>query len=251
LEVLPSVRYNLCSASNAKEKTMAQLEKDSRRIVFTLLAGQSLFSASMIMAFTVASIIAVQLGQSNGWTGVPSALIVAGAALMAYPICKLMGRVGRRKGLSVGYGLGILAALTAAATVTMQSLPLFLIGVFVLGMTKGVLDQGGYAAAEATPSAKRAQAISWVVLGGTAGSILGPGLISITSRAATAVGLPALAGPWLAAAAIFGLTLFLINIMLRPDPQQIARQIASSSRKRTKTSALQDGRTARYYVIPA
>ncbi|MCG3210159.1 MAG: Riboflavin transporter RfnT [Anaerolineae bacterium] len=206
---------------------MSQLEKTSRRIVFTLLAGQSLFSAALIVAFTIASIIAVELGRSEGWTGVPSTLTVAGAALMAYPVGKLMDRAGRRVGLSVGYALGIVAALIAGAAVITGSLALFLAGIFLLGMTKGVLDQGRYAAAEASPARTRARAISWVVLGGTAGSILGPSLISSSGKLATQLGLPSLSGPWFVAALIFGLTLVLINIFLRPDPQQLGRQFAA------------------------
>ncbi|GAB4440691.1 MAG: MFS transporter [Anaerolineae bacterium] len=202
---------------------MNAISQQTRKIVFTLLAGQSLFSASMIMIFTVSSIIAVELGGSTGWTGVPSTLVVAGAALMAYPIGQLMDRVGRRKGLSVGYLLGIGGSLLAGQAVISGSLPLFLAGIFVLGMTKGVLDQGRYAAAEASPEHQQARAISWVVLGGTAGSIFGPGLISATSQMALSLGLPELSGPWFAAAIIFWVTLVLINLMLRPDPKELAR----------------------------
>ena len=162
-------------------------------------------------------------GGNAGWTGVPSTLVVAGAALMAYPIGKLMDRVGRRKGLSVGYMLGIGGTLVAGQAVISGSLPIFLAGIFVVGMTKGVLDQGRYAAAEASPEHKRARAISWVVLGGTAGSILGPSLISGTSRLAVQFGLPELSGPWFAAAIIFWVTLIFINVLLRPDPKEVAQ----------------------------
>src|SRR5688572_7972379 len=161
---------------------MNELEKISRRITFTLLVGQSLFSASFIMAFTVGSIIAVELGNNNSrWSGVPSTLVVAGAALMAYPMGRFMDRFGRRLGFSVGYLLGVVAASLAALGIITASLGIFLGAFLLLGLTRGVIDQGRYAAAQASPPSKRAQAISWVVLGGTAGSILGPGLISLTS----------------------------------------------------------------------
>ena len=218
---------------------MNSLTSTSRKITFTLLAGQSLFSAAMIVAFTVASIIAVELGNSTGWTGVPSTLVVAGAALTAYPVGRLMDRVGRRRGLSVGYILGMTAALITAIAVIYESLSIFLGGIFLLGMTKGVLDQGRYAAADANPPEKRAQAISWVVLGGTAGSILGPTLIASSSNAATRLGLPELAGPWLAACLIFGLTLVMVTILLRPDPQQIARMLDSIDPLRSEPSKSQ------------
>lgn len=207
---------------------MNELEKISRKITFTLLVGQSLFSASFIMAFTVGSIIAVELANKNDrWSGVPSTLVVAGAALMAYPMGRFMDRFGRRLGLSVGYVLGISAALLAALGTIASSLWIFLSGFLLLGLTRGIIDQGRYAAAEASPISKRAQAISWVVLGGTAGSILGPGLISLTSGLAVRLGLPPLSGAWLACGLFFALALLINNLFLRPDPQEIGRQWAA------------------------
>jgi MFS family permease len=207
---------------------MTDLEKQSQKITITLLAGQSLFWASLIMSFTVGSIIAVQLANNNSrWTGVPGALVVAGAALIAYPIGRLMDRAGRRIGLSVGYVLGINSMLVAAVGVIMESLYLFLFGFLLLGLTRGVLDQSRYAAAEASSARRRGQAISWVVLGGTAGSILGPGLIKVTTQAAAGFGLPEMSGPWFLSAFFFGLSLLIVNIFLRPDPQVIGRQWAA------------------------
>jgi MFS family permease len=207
---------------------MNELEKSSRRITITLLVGQSLFSASFIMAFTVGSIIAVELANNNsGWSGVPSTLVVAGAALMAYPMGRFMDRFGRRLGLSLGYLLGIGGASLAALGIIASSLWVFLSGFLLLGLTRGVIDQGRYAAAQASPPSKRAQAISWVVLGGTAGSILGPGLISLTSSLAERLGLPPLSGPWLACGLFFALAILINNLFLRPDPQEIGRQWAA------------------------
>ena len=65
--------------------------RTTRKIVGLLLASQSLLSASTIMAFTVASIMAVDLaGGSRSWTGVPSTMSLVGAALAAYPVGRLM-----------------------------------------------------------------------------------------------------------------------------------------------------------------
>ena len=207
---------------------MDNFEKESRKITLTLLAGQSLFSASLIITFTVGSIIAVELaGGNNQWTGVPLTLVVIGAAMIAYPIGRLMDRIGRRKGLSIGYGIGIVSMLIASYGIIIQSLFIFLLGVFGSGLTRGVVDQGRYAAAEATPTHRRAQAMSWVILGGTVGSVLGPSLIELTGSLADRAGLPTFSGPWFAAAIFFGISLALIHLLLRPDPQEIGRKLAA------------------------
>lgn len=207
---------------------MTTLEKAGQKITTALLISQSLFSASVIMLFTISSIIAVQLaGDNSQWTGVPSTLIMAGAALVAYPIGRLMDQTGRRIGLSLGHLFGIAGTLVAGAAVIQESLWLFLGGVFMIGLAKGVIDLGRYAAAEANIVSKRARAISLVVLGGTVGSISGPALIHWTGLAAERINAPALSGPWFAAAFFLAVSLVLITILLRPDPQQIGRQLAA------------------------
>src|SRR6185295_9758468 len=108
-----------------------------------------------------------------------------------------------------------------------ESLWLFLGGVLLLGLAKGVLDLGRYAAAEANVVSKRARAISLVVLGGTVGSISGPILIKWTGIAAESVGAPSLSGPWFVAALFLIISLVIINLFLRPDPQQLGRQLAA------------------------
>ena len=134
---------------------MNNLEKAGRKITAALLVSQSLFSASVIMIFTISSIIAVQLARNNNqWTGVPSTLILVGAALVAYPIGRLMDRAGRRIGLSVGHLFGILGVLIAGVAVINESLWVFLGGVLLVGLAKGVIDLGRYAAAEANAASK-------------------------------------------------------------------------------------------------
>jgi MFS family permease len=212
------------------EVSMTHLEKSSKKITATLVAVQSLVSASFIMLFTVGSIIVVELAGGNSqWTGVPSTLVLVGAVVIAYPIGRLMDRAGRRPGLALGYVFGILGTGLAGLAVINESLLLFLLGVLLIGLTKGANDLGRYAAAEANAPHKRARAISLIVLAGTVGSITGPGLIKWTGSLAESAGLPELSGPWFLATAFLSLALLLVNFFLRPDPQQIARQLSAQN----------------------
>jgi MFS family permease len=221
---------------------MTNLEKSSKKITATLVATQSLFSASFIMVFTIGSIIAVELAGGNSqWTGVPSTLVLVGAAAIAYPIGRLMDRAGRRPGLMLGYVFGILGTGIAGLAVIKETLPLFLLGVLLIGLAKGANDLGRYAAAEANVPRKRARAISLIVLAGTVGSITGPGMIKWTGSLVERIGLPELSGPWFLAAVLLGLALLLVNFFLRPDPQQIARQLAAQ--EPTPTLLSQVGRS--------
>ncbi|MFC1974808.1 MFS transporter [Chloroflexota bacterium] len=215
-----------------------QFEKYGPKITLALLASQSLFSASLIMAFTVGSIIVLQLTDNNSrWAGVPATLHLAGAALMAYPMGRLMDRVGRRIGLSMGYIYGIFGALLAGIAVVQENLWLFLSGIVFLGFTKGVIDQGRFAAAEANLPQKRARAISLVVLGGTVGSIVGPTLIKLTGNFADSLSLPTLSGVWFMIMVFFTISLVIINLFLRPDPQFIAKQLNLTSNRESDRSS--------------
>lgn len=205
-------------------------ENVGRKITVALLLTQSLFSASTIMIFTISSIIVVQLvGDTKQWMlGIPSLMTMLGAAVVAYPIGRFMNVAGRRLGLTVGHVLGICGALLAGWAVVNEALPLFIAGIFFIGLAKGVNDLGRYAAAEANVLQRRARALSLVVFGGTVGSIAGPVLISSTGNLAERFGLPRFSGPFLAAVIFFILMMIIVNLFLHPDPLQIARQMADA-----------------------
>ncbi len=207
---------------------MVHLETVGRKITLALLASQSLFSAALIISFTVSSIIVVELaGGNKQWAGVPGTMMLLGAAAVAYPMGRFMDRFGRRPGLSIGLLFGLAAALLAAWAVISQSLWLFLLTIIGMGLSRGSNDLGRYAAAEANPIQQRGRALSLVVLGGTFGSIAGPLFVDWSGRFAGQAGLSVYSGPWLAAALFLLLALLVIQFFLRPDPQEIGRQLAA------------------------
>jgi MFS family permease len=194
------------------------------KITYALLAIQSLFSAAMIMGFTIASIIVVDLADNLQWTGVPATVMMIGAAIVAYPSGRLMDKIGRRWGLSIGYILGMIGMTIAGFAVIYQSLPFFLLGTLGLGFARGIATLGRYAAADANPPNRRGWAVSMVVLGGTVGSVGGPAVIGWTTDLAEQFGLPGLSGAWFFGAICFALCLIIVHIFLHPDPLTVARQ---------------------------
>ena len=202
------------------------LDRAGKRIVATLLASQSILSAGLIVIFTVASITAVRLaGGDESWTGIPSTVLLIGAALVAAPIGRLMDARGRLTGLLIGYGFGISGTALAGWSVITESLYPFLVGIFLIGLGRGAIELGRYAAAEARPPERRARAISLVVMGGTVGSISGPTLIIVAGTVAAWFSLPEEAGPWLLATAFFALAMLMLAALLHPDPREIARRM--------------------------
>ena len=76
------------------------LARYGRRTIGILFATQSLYSAGYVIIFTISSILTVRLSGSTALSGVPITLILAGAALGAWPIGRFMGSHGRRLGLT-------------------------------------------------------------------------------------------------------------------------------------------------------
>lgn len=205
---------------------MTAFSYSEKKIVGTLFASQSLFSASVILIFSVSSIEAVRLAGGNAqWTGVPSTVSLIASALISYPIGRFMDRFGRRIGLALGHLIGMIGAFIAAGAILLESLPLYLFAIFLLGLSRGPLELSRYAAADASPKERRARAISWVVFGGTVGSLSGPTLIGVANRYAPVFGLPEAAAPWAMAGLFFALGIVIVLALLWPDPLTIAKHI--------------------------
>lgn len=203
-----------------------KLARYGRRIIGVLFATQSLYSAGYVILFTISSILTVRLSGSTAFSGAPITFILAGAALGAWPIGRFMGRHGRRPGLALGQLCGFIGSLIAGAAILKGMLWLFLAGLFLLGISRGTLDMGRYAAADANPPQLRARAISLVVLGGTVGAFIGPPLLKMLNRFEAAQGLPDMTLPWFFMALLLLFSMILVLSFLRPDPLEIARQYA-------------------------
>lgn len=203
------------------------LPATSRRLTIILFIGQGLALVALFTTVAISSLAGVQLAGTERVAGWPSTATLIGGSLAAYPIGRLMGRFGRRVGLSIGYLTGIVGGTLAGAAMLLQSFPLFLISMVLLGAARAGSDQARYAAADVSPSHLRARAVSLVVSAGTIGAIVGPLLTPVAGRVSEALGADKLVGPWFANAALFAITLVFVSIFLKPDPRDIAKQIAS------------------------
>lgn len=194
----------------------------TRRIISALFLAQSLASAAFIANIAVNAIVGARLSGNDALAGLPSTLMLAGAAIAAYPAGRAMQRFGRRPGLIIGMLLGLSGMVIDGIAVISHSLTLFLVGLFLVGTARGITDQSRYAAADAVPSDRRASAISMVVFAGTIGAVGGPLLVGPLGQIALSSGLPELTGPMFGGALLFGLAALILFLFLRPDPRSLA-----------------------------
>ncbi len=234
IDVPPTSSTISALADGAKGQNMAAAvlvvsQNVVRRLTFVLFAGQSIASLGMTSAITVGALAAMQLFGTPAVAGVPSTVFVLGTALGAYPTGRLMSRYGRRLGLTLGFGVGAVGTALGAFTLIAVVPLLLMIAHLLMGLARGAVDQGRFAAADLVTQERRARAISWVVLGGTAGGIGGPLFIGPASRLATQLGFDPLAGPYVVAALLFVLGSVVMFVFLRPDPRDIGRRLAQSA----------------------
>ena len=199
------------------------------RLMATLFVAQVLGSTGHSIVMAVGGILAAAITGTNAWVGVPVAVAALGAALASWPLSRLMARVGRRPGLTLGYGIAVVGAGLGMTAVLMSSFPLLLLGMVLFGIAQTSNLLARYAAADVTPQAERGRAMGLIVWGATIGSILGPNLMPSAVRAGALLGLSPIGSAFLISVTGYALAAVLIETLLRPDPLAIARSMEQAS----------------------
>ncbi len=216
------------STPTTQAPSAAQLERarHARRITAALFVSQSLGSAGSIAAATVAAIVGAELSGRDSLAGLPAAVVQIGVAVGAFFWSRWSDRMGRRGALSAALVTGSIGATLSLVGVASGNFLLVLVALFITGSGNAAVQLGRFVAAEVNPRARRARALSTVVLGGTVGSVLGPALVAPTGRLVNSWGWSEIAGPYLATGAGYLLTAILLFIALRPEPRTIGLAIS-------------------------
>jgi MFS family permease len=203
----------------------------ARKITRTLFFSQSIVSAGLIAIATVNSIAGADLSGVPAWAGIPSTVIILAAALGAFGWGLLIERIGRRSSLAIGLALGAFGSTLAGSAIMGGSFLLFLSGLAFVGFAQSAMQLGRFAAADVNPAETRGRAIATVVFGGTVGAILGPLLVGPFGKIAASLGVNELVGPYGVGLIFLSLAAIIIFFWLRPDPTEIARELAQSEEK--------------------
>src|SRR6185369_5318561 len=135
------------------------------RLMATLFVAQVMGSTGHSIGMAVGGIMAAAITGTNTWIGLPVAVAALGAALASWPLSRLMARVGRRPGLTLGYGLAVVGAGLGMAGVLAGSFALLLLGMVLFGLAQTSNLLARYAAADVTPQSERGRAMGLIVWG--------------------------------------------------------------------------------------
>jgi MFS family permease len=192
------------------------------RTLWALFAVSALGGTGYIASVTIGTIAAAEISGTAAWGGVPIAATTIGTALAASLLGVLMVRIGRRRGVLLGLGVGTVGGVASVLALLAESIVLLLLASLLVGVANGTSQLGRYIAADLFATDRRASAISTVVWGTTIGAVAGPNLIAPAGAWARGMGVPELVGA-------YGLTMFFIGlaavvafVFLRPEPYALA-----------------------------
>ncbi|ANE45931.1 MFS transporter [Paenibacillus swuensis] len=201
-----------------------------RRSLVIVVIAQIFGGAGLAAGVTVGALLALDMMGTDSLAGLPSALITLGSAGAAFIVGRLSQRWGRRTGLSAGFLAGGTGAAGVVLAAVADNLTLLFISLVVYGAGTSTNLQARYAGTDLAKPKERARAISIAMVSTTFGAVAGPNLVHVTGEFAESLGIPALAGPFLLAAAAFLLAGGMIWAFLRPDPLLVAIAIANKDK---------------------
>jgi MFS family permease len=145
-----------------------------------LALAQALGGANANVVYATGAIVGSQLAPDPSLVTFPISLFVVGMACGTLPTGYISRRYGRRAAFLIGTTLGVVAGMIGLAAVLRASFALFCLATFVAGFYSAVVQSFRFAATDGAAPSLRARAISWVMVGGLVGGVIGPQMIQVT-----------------------------------------------------------------------
>ncbi|NVD07841.1 MFS transporter [Vibrio sp. JPW-9-11-11] len=144
--------------------------------VWLLSLCQALLMTGNILLISVVGLVGKTLAPNSSLITMPVALQFLGLMTATIPASLIMGRLGRKKGFSIGNLIGISGASIATFGLSQQQFSMFCVGTFLLGIGIGFGTLYRFAAIEVCEAHARHRAISISMAGGVLAAVLGPNL---------------------------------------------------------------------------
>ncbi|WP_147804564.1 MFS transporter [Alkalicoccus halolimnae] len=203
-----------------------------KKTLIIVTISQVFAGAGFAAGITVGALLAQDMMGATSGAGLPTTLFTLGAAMAALLVGRVSQRFGRRTGLTAGFLAGGIGALGVIIAAVINSVFLLFLSLFIYGAGGATNLQSRYAGTDLADSKQRGKAISVVLVAMTFGAVAGPNLVEIMGGFALNIGVPALAGPFILAAAAYIIAGLVLFIWLRPDPFLIAK--ASQEAEKSK-----------------
>ncbi|MCY9828654.1 MFS transporter [Vibrio chagasii] len=152
------------------------------RNVWLLSLCQALLMTGNILLISVIGLIGKQIAPSASMITLPVALQFLGLMAATIPASLISGKLGRKRGFSIGNLVGITGASLATYALLQQNFYLFCCATFLLGIGIGFGTLYRFAAIEVCDENARHRAISISMAGGVLAAVLGPNLAIMSQQ---------------------------------------------------------------------
>ncbi len=211
--------------------TAADVARAQRRTRTVLMIGQVLAGLGMGATLSIGAILAGEISGSPAFSGMAATMVTLGAALAAVPLARLARRAGRAPALATGALTAATGAVVCTVAAGVQSFPVLLVGLALIGSGTAVNLQSRFAAADLASPATRGRDLSLVVWATTVGAVAGPNRIGPGEQLGGVLGMPELTGPFLFTLVAQSLAAVLYLLGLRPDPLVLAAAWATEQQR--------------------
>lgn len=197
-----------------------------KRNTWLMATTQAIAGAGTQLIPALGAIQVLALLGNASFTGITSSLMGLARMLSAYPIGRLTDQRGRKIGFYIGLWLALVGSLTVGLATLGGSFALFCLGILVFGGGIGALQQMRVAAADMYPPSRRSEGISLILMGSLFGAGISPLVVGLGGKLGGWLGLSEMAMAWLLVPILI-LPCFVLVLNVKPDPQQIARNLGS------------------------
>lgn len=215
------------------------------RLLWTIFASQSLFSAAQIAIITVLAIVAAEISGRESLAGIPATVTTLSVAVASVPISIIMAKFGRRVGLTLSYAVSILGAVLGVIAIIQGLFWLLVASAAAIGLGRAGANQSRFIAGDLFYENERGRMIGLIVFAGTIGAVFGPLLVTPGTWLSNYFQINSDTGPWVIAIIFYSLATIFTFIMLRPEPMKIAKIIEADENKRKKKKSLDDNNQGR------
>nr|WP_133153967.1 MFS transporter [Vibrio lentus] len=166
----------------SSDQLCSYLGTKMNRNVWLLSLCQALLMTGNILLISVIGLIGKQIAPSVSMITLPVALQFLGLMAATIPVSLISGKLGRKRGFSIGNVVGITGASLATYALSQQHFYLFCFATFLLGIGIGFGTLYRFAAIEVCDENARHRAISISMAGGVLAAVLGPNLAIMSQQ---------------------------------------------------------------------
>lgn len=196
-----------------------------RRNTLLIAASQAFVGTGTQVIPALGAVVMERVFSAVALAALPTSLMGVSRTLVAYPTGRITDVYGRKPGLVFGLALALVGTVAVGLAVVWASLALFVGGVLVFGMGIGAAQQLRVAATDMYPPQRRAEGLGYVLTGSLVGALGGPLLFLLAGAISGRAGIDTLAAPWFLITAVIVPGMLLV-LLVRPDPKEIAANLA-------------------------